>query len=868
MYRKLNISLARVILVSIILLNVVSISSAVTYIVWDNQAGDADWNNGLNWNTDTVPPNNSGYYARVNISTGPVVTIGQTANVYRIYLDGAGNGTLTVNDGIVNVSSHIYVAPTAVDRGTLNVSGGTLNIASTATLYIGRDAGSIGTVNLSGGTIYAGGLSMRYSDGTGTINISGDGKIVLDGDDTAIIEPYITDGWITGYGGKGTVHYDYNISNSGKTTIWATISNNATSPKPVNGATDLMFMGLNLGWKAGVSAASHDIYFGTEENDVNSAERLNGDIDASGIVDFCDVSILTNYWLSNPAGSEPYAGVNSDSIVDFDDYALLAQNWLALANPAFFGNQDANTFTPGVILPATTYHWRIDEVNGPNTIKGSTWSFTTQSGLPFNPIPGDGALTVNTDINLTWLPSITPQSYNIYFGTTNPPAFRINQMQTTYNPGILSTNTTYYWRVDQIGAFGTIVGDLWTFTTAADAQSNYTLVGKVMCGYQGWFNCPGDGTNRGWVHWGPGNFSSVSCTVDMWPDMTETGPAEKFLASGFSDGNDYYVFSSAKRDTVLRHFLWMSQYGIDGVFLQRFGTELFPGSEPLAHRNAVLSYCKEGANTYSKKYAVMYDLTSLAAGTVVSTIENDWKSLIDTGKIVKDGSDSALMFHNGKPVVAVWGIGWTDTSHPYSWAECLELINFLKDDPIYGGCTVMVGVRDRWRSSYIGDPTMLAIVTKADIISPWTIGGYSSGGVSAYGTSKWIPDKNWCNSHGKDYMPVIWPGYSFKNKSGDPTKFNSKPRYGGQFLWDQVKTVITNVGTNMIYVAMFDEVDEGTAIFKVSNNPPRPGGADMFVTYNMDGYSLPSDEYLWLTGQAARALRGEISPVPSARPGR
>jgi hypothetical protein len=72
----------------------------------------------------------------------------------------------------------------------------------------------------------------------------------------------------------------------------------------------------------------------------------------------------------------------------------------------------------------------------------------------------------------------------------------------------------------------------------------------------------------------------------------------------------------------------------------------------------------------------------------------------------------------------------------------------------------------------------------------------------------------------------------------------------------------------MLYLAMFDEVDEGTAIFKVSNNPPRPGGVDMFVTYNMDGFTLPSDEYLWLVGQACRALRGEISPVPSTRPAR
>jgi hypothetical protein len=93
------------------------------------------------------------------------------------------------------------------------------------------------------------------------------------------------------------------------------------------------------------------------------------------------------------------------------------------------------------------------------------------------------------------------------------------------------------------------------------------------------------------------------------------------------------------------------------------------------------------------------------------------------------------------------------------------------------------------------------------------------------------------------------------------------PRSGGQFLWNQVKATVATVHANMLYVAMFDEVDEGTAIFKVTNNPPRPGGVNMFITYNMDGYSKPSDEYLWLTGQAGRALRGEI-PVNQTRPAR
>jgi hypothetical protein len=55
----------------------------------------------------------------------------------------------------------------------------------------------------------------------------------------------------------------------------------------------------------------------------------------------------------------------------------------------------------------------------------------------------------------------------------------------------------------------------------------------------------------------------------------------------------------------------------------------------------------------------------------------------------------------------------------------------------------------------------------------------------------------------------------------------------------------------MFYVAMFDEMDEGTAIFKCTNN--LPVGPEL-----CDYEGLPSDYYLWLTGQAGKLLRKEI----------
>lgn len=54
----------------------------------------------------------------------------------------------------------------------------------------------------------------------------------------------------------------------------------------------------------------------------------------------------------------------------------------------------------------------------------------------------------------------------------------------------------------------------------------------------------------------------------------------------------------------------------------------------------------------------------------------------------------------------------------------------------------------------------------------------------------------------------------------------------------------------MIYVAMFDEVNEGTAIFKVSDNPPV---SDVAKFADIEG--VPSDWYLWLTGEAGQMLK-------------
>lgn len=407
-----------------------------------------------------------------------------------------------------------------------------------------------------------------------------------------------------------------------------------------------------------------------------------------------------------------------------------------------------------------------------------------------------------------------------------------------------------------------------------------TLTGKIMCGYQGWFNAPGDGAGRGWVHWGSSNkFEPGYCTVDWWPDMSEYDADEKF-PTGFqyADTSTAYVFSSYKEKTVLRHFSWMADYGIDGVFLQRFVSETTPGSTARNHRDQVMLHCREGANQYKRAWAMMYDLSSSYTGPQLKQkVIDDWKHLVDTYQITQDPSDGAYLHHKGKPVVAVWGLGF---GRSYEGQETYEMIDFLKNDPVYGGCTIMIGVQNSWRTNT--DPWFRQIVDLADIISPWAVGRYGSiyeSELNNFTNTYTIPDQNWCNANNKDYLPVVFPGFSWQNLQQN-NKFDQTPRRGGRFLWRQYYKAIHDGGATMIYQAMFDEVDEGTAIFKVTNNPPvselptsvfsnpfLPTGNTQYAPYDLNDALLPSDHYLWLVGQGTKMLRGKI-PLSATMPTR
>ena len=392
-----------------------------------------------------------------------------------------------------------------------------------------------------------------------------------------------------------------------------------------------------------------------------------------------------------------------------------------------------------------------------------------------------------------------------------------------------------------------------------------TLTGKVVCGYQGWFRCDGDGANNGWHHYAVGGkFEPGHAHIDIWPDVHEL-PAEDRFATQFrlSDGSRAEVFSSYRASTVNLHFRWMRDYGIDGIFLQRFATD---ARDPRfrAPMNTILDHCRQAAHRYGRNWGIMYDLSGCTPNDIDGVIE-DWKNLLREKRLFRDGSDAAYFRHNHKPLIALWGLGFADREPMLPDWE--RLIHFLRHDPEFGGFAVMLGVPYHWRSlaqDAISDPRLHRLLATGDILCPWSVGRLATvQDAQARQESHLAPDIAMARSLKVDYLPVIFPGFSWQNLSrarGQDAPLNAIPRDAGDFLWAQA-VAAKKAGSQMLYVAMFDELDEGTAIFKTLNNPPI--GTSRFLAEP----GLPSDHYLWLTGQIGRMLRGEI-PAEASQPKR
>ncbi|HEY2931349.1 MAG TPA: glycoside hydrolase family 71/99-like protein [Acidobacteriota bacterium] len=405
--------------------------------------------------------------------------------------------------------------------------------------------------------------------------------------------------------------------------------------------------------------------------------------------------------------------------------------------------------------------------------------------------------------------------------------------------------------------------------TAVDST---TLNGKLMMGYQGWFLCPADGSPvNSWFHWFRRNQTpdASTVTVDFWPDTSELEPDELFITPFTRpDGSSAPLYSSYKQKTVLRHFQWMQQYGLDGVFLQRFSSEL-RDSRYFNVRNQVTRNVLAGAEAFGRVFAIMYDISGQSEATLVQDLKNDWSYLVDTLKITES---SSYLKHKGKPVLAIWGFGFTD--RPGTPEQVRQLISFFQSEaPEKYRVTLVGGVPSYWRTltrDSKTDPAWAQVYRSFDVLSPWAVGRFSDeAGAERFRRDVTVPDLAETAAGNIEYLPVIFPGFSWSNLNKGP--FNQIPRLGGRFYWKQVYNALS-AGASMLYGAMFDEVDEGTAMFKMAPTPLQMPEQGRFVPLSVDGYALPSDWYLRVAGAAGKMLRHEIPlenemplPLPTRR---
>ena len=390
-----------------------------------------------------------------------------------------------------------------------------------------------------------------------------------------------------------------------------------------------------------------------------------------------------------------------------------------------------------------------------------------------------------------------------------------------------------------------VMSDPATKTTESMSRVRFKSIRNlVMAGYQGWFNTPKDGAGLGWKHFEKEKeFKPGKCTIDLWPDVSEY---EKTYETAFKlpDETPAKVFSSYDASTTDLHFKWMKQYGIDGVFMQRFVVSI-RNQKGKDNYNKILNNAVLSAEKYDRAICLMYDLSGMEAGEEDILIR-DWKELCEKYKLVSRNNNH-YVYHHGKPLVAVWGIGFNDR-RKYGYEQVKKIIDFLKSE----GCSILVGVPTHWRTltiDAVSDTRLLELVKQADIVHPWLVGRFDNNTYEPYRKSI-EEDIKWCKANGKDYMPVLLPGFSWHNMKKDAPQ-NMIPRLGGRFFWKQVKGAV-DAGAESLYLAMFDEIDEGTAFFKCTNTPPV--GESSFITYEGEA----PDHYLWLAGEAAKYLRGEL----------
>jgi hypothetical protein len=295
----------------------------------------------------------------------------------------------------------------------------------------------------------------------------------------------------------------------------------AWGPDPEDGALH-PDVWVTMSWKPGPYAVSHDVYMGESYAEVDEATRDSDLFRGNQAITFIVAGFpgypypeglvpgTTYYWrideVNDADPNSPWKGpvwsfsippktayspVPADGAEDVDVATTLTwtAGFGAKLHTVYFGDDydtvdnatggsptGAAIYRPGTLQTSKVYYWRIDEFDGTGTYKGDVWSFSTP-GAVGSPQPAYDATDVQLNVTLSWAPSDSAASHQLYFGTdkdavrnagAGAPEYKGSKAlgAESYDPGLLEANTAYYWRVDEIDGQGnTAKGPLWIFTT-------------------------------------------------------------------------------------------------------------------------------------------------------------------------------------------------------------------------------------------------------------------------------------------------------------------------------------------------------------------------------------------------------------------
>lgn len=141
----------------------------------------------------------------------------------------------------------------------------------------------------------------------------------------------------------------------------------------------------------------------------------------------------------------------------------------------------SETVYPDADLDSTvTYYWRVDVIDGANTIYGNIASFSTLA--PIAPVaPVDGAINQARNLSLSWeaLVPITGD-YEVYIGSSEQDLVYVGDSTgTAYTPAGMEWGQTYYWKVVFNDGVDVIASAVWSFTVAQGPVCDGTLAGDL-----------------------------------------------------------------------------------------------------------------------------------------------------------------------------------------------------------------------------------------------------------------------------------------------------------------------------------------------------------------------------------------------------